>query len=420
MRLPTSTSLSEAYSGRANSVGFLRLVFATAVLVSHTWVLGTGHGHPFRVDLAGIAVAGFFGLSGFLISRSARRSSLPRYLWHRLLRIFPGYWVCLAVTAFVVAPLLWLYDHGTIRGLLRGNSGAIHYVVTNSTTVIRQFGIMDLLVDTPYGRLVHGSVFDGSLWTLSYELLCYVGVAGLAVLGVLKRARLLVLLAGVAVYAVVLYDFVNNPRVPGPLVQPGTTVLVHFDRFYLMYFGFMFLLGAIADLYSDRIPINNVLGVSALVIFALAAFNGWLFSAVLPVFAYVLLWLGVRLPKRLHVVGLRNDYSYGVYIYAFVVQQVLAKFGVPRFGLFWYFLLALIGAFACAYLSWHLVEKRAMRLKDWSPRWLRRRAPVAPPGSAARGEPASPAAAALAPASPAAAAPAATEPAQVAAPASGG
>lgn len=376
MRLPPSRSLAEAYSGRANSVGFLRLVFATAVLVSHTWVLGVGHGHPFHVDLAGIAVAGFFGLSGFLISRSARRSSLPRYLWHRLLRIFPGYWVCLAVTAFVVAPLLWLRQHGTLRGWLRGPHGAIHYVVDNSTTVIRQWGIADLLTGTPYGRLAHASVFDGSLWTLSYELVCYIAIAALAILAILRRARLLVLLAGVGTYAIVLYDFAHGPQTAGPLVA-HTSIFVYFDRYYLLYYGFMFLLGTIADLYREKIPINDALGAGALAVFAVAAFNGWLFSAVLPAFAYVLLWLGVRLPKRLHVVGLRNDYSYGVYIYAFVVQQVLAEFGVPRFGLLAYFVLAMLGAYGCAFVSWHLVEKRAMRLKDWSPRWIRGR-PVEP------------------------------------------
>jgi peptidoglycan/LPS O-acetylase OafA/YrhL len=397
MRLPPSTSLAEAYSGRANSVGFLRLVFASAVLVSHTWVLGAGRGHPFHLDLAGIAVAGFFGLSGFLISRSARRSSLPRYLWHRLLRIFPGYWVCLAVTAFVVAPLLWVRDHGTLRGLLRGPQGAIHYVVSNSTTLIHQFGIGDLLVDTPYGQLVHASVFDGSLWTLSYELLCYVGVAALAVVGILRRARLLVLLVAVGVYGVIVYDFVIGPRTIGPLIG-HPIVFRYFDLFFLLYYGFMFLLGAVADLYSERIPINDALGAGMLVVFAVAVYEGMLFSVALPAFAYVLLWLGVRLPKRLHVVGLRNDYSYGVYIYAFVVQQVLAEFGAQRFGLFWYFVLAMLGSFGCAYLSWHLVEKRAMRLKDWSPRWPRRRADPAEPASAPTAEPASAPAAEPAPA----------------------
>jgi peptidoglycan/LPS O-acetylase OafA/YrhL len=388
MRLSPSTSLAEAYSGRANSVGFLRLVFATAVLVSHTWVLGAGRANPFHIDLAGIAVAGFFGLSGFLISRSARRSSLPRYLWHRLLRIFPGYWVCLGVTAFVVAPLLWWRQHGTLHGWLRGPHGAVRYVGANVTTVMRQWGIADLLTGTPYGRLTGSSVFDGSLWTLSYELVCYLAIAVAALLAILKRARLLILLAGVATYAVVVHDFVRGPTTAGPWVG-HTAIFTYFDRYYLLYYGFMFLLGTIADLYRERIPINDAVGAGCLVVFAVAVGFGQLFSPVLPVFAYVLLWLGVRLPKRLQVVGQRNDYSYGVYIYAFVVQQVLADLGVPRWGLLAYFVLAMLGAYGCAYLSWHLVEKRAMRLKDWSPwdRWRRAPVEVAVPAAVPAAEP---------------------------------
>jgi peptidoglycan/LPS O-acetylase OafA/YrhL len=87
--------LADRYSASENNLGFLRLVLATAVLVAHAWPLGFGvpslglSATRGQTDLGTVGVFGFFVLSGFLITGSALRFSLPRYLWHRFLRIFP-------------------------------------------------------------------------------------------------------------------------------------------------------------------------------------------------------------------------------------------------------------------------------------------------------------------------------------------
>src|SRR5271165_7335160 len=91
-----------------NSIGFLRFLFAGAVIWSHSFGLGGFGIDPVQrysggTETAGtLAVAGFFFLSGFLITRSYGTSgSIVAFMWHRFLRIFPGFWVCLAICAFV-------------------------------------------------------------------------------------------------------------------------------------------------------------------------------------------------------------------------------------------------------------------------------------------------------------------------------
>jgi peptidoglycan/LPS O-acetylase OafA/YrhL len=83
-----------------------------------------------------------------------------------------------------------------------------------------------------------------------------------------------------------------------------------------------------------------------------------------PALAYVVLWTATAMPRWTHGIGRRRDYSYGIYLYGFAVQQLLALFGVPRLGLVPYVAVTLVVTVALAAASWHLVERRAMSLKN--------------------------------------------------------
>ncbi len=376
-RLTRTQWLSDAYVGRQNSFGLLRLVFAVAVLVNHSMILGYGRAITDRVDIASLAVSGFFVVSGFLITRSAQTTNLPRYLWHRALRIMPGLWTCLIFTALIVAPALFWLDHRSFDTLWRSDGGVINYLKLNAITGARQFGIADVAADTPYGVAAGGSVLNGSLWTLVYEMVCYVAVGALAFVGVLKRGRWLVLAALVAACGLILWNTDFNGTIwavafdgVGPFPFIGYLI-----KPLLLWFGAMFLVGAVAALFADRIPINDAFGAGAVVIVAALIGVGHWSSPAAVAFGYVILWAAVRLPSSVHWIGQRNDYSYGVYIYAFLVQQVLATFGVHRAGFIGYTAATLVVTAALAYASWHLVEKHALRLKRWSPPWLPGRTP---------------------------------------------
>ncbi|MFR9780763.1 acyltransferase family protein, partial [Micromonospora sp. MS34] len=284
-------------------------------------------------------------------------------------RILPGLWVCLVVTAFVFAPLVSWWERGTLRGLFSASDGPFQYVVSNAFVAIWQYGISGLLLDTPYGQRTGTSVFNGSLWSLIYEVFCYLLVAGLAVVGVLRRARWLVAVLALAGTGVMVHDLLRAPEIPGPQGVHGPVFGVGgLDSYSLLYLTYVFLLGAVCQLYRDRIVLHDGLAAAAAaVVVATTQFGAF---AVLgyPAFAYLVLWLAVRLPRWTRRIGRRHDYSYGLYIYAFPVQQLLALVGVPRLGLPAYVAICSIATVALAVPSWHVVERPAMTLKSWSPR----------------------------------------------------
>jgi peptidoglycan/LPS O-acetylase OafA/YrhL len=356
-------------------VGFLRLALASSVLVSHTWPVGLGRQDPGHFQTRGqasvgaLAVDGFFVLSGFLITASGLRFSVGRFAWHRFLRIFPGLWVCLLVTALVIAPGVAMYERGTLAGFWNAENGPLQYLLADWWSGMQQYSISGLLSSTPTGQsTAGGGAFDGSLWSLVYELTCYVLVGCLVFAGALKRAPRMVVVLAVLAYLVIVDDYLSVPGLAsGPRPHAGTgelPLIGSLDGQQLIYLGFLFLLGMVAQLYKHRIPVHPVLvGVAALALVGSLMFGGFLVVG-LPAYAYLLLWAAAALPKWLHGVGRKRDYSYGIYIYAFPVQQVLVLVGGARYGVLGFIVLAAIGTVVLSVASWHLVERPAMSLKD--------------------------------------------------------
>src|SRR5690242_14199417 len=96
--LARPVTLDVAFDPKNNSIGFLRFFLASLVIVYHSYVLG-GYGEEWllrhtggQTNSGGVAVLGFFALSGFLVTASfVRGKSVFRFLWHRILRIMPGF-----------------------------------------------------------------------------------------------------------------------------------------------------------------------------------------------------------------------------------------------------------------------------------------------------------------------------------------
>jgi peptidoglycan/LPS O-acetylase OafA/YrhL len=242
---------------------------------------------------------------------------------------------------------------------------------------LQQWGAGRLLVNTPWGHFAHASVFDGSLWSLKYELLCYVIAAVVAVVAVRIRTRWLAVTALAVSYAYLIGDAVSTHLAPGQpfphraFLLPG---LGYVDTHYLFYLGFVFLLGANAQLFADRIPVSNRLAIASAVALLASMVWGGFFLFGLPSYAYLLLWASVRLPTRLSGVGRRRDLSYGIYLYGFPTQQVLLSLGAHRPGpvgyAVWVVAVVVITT-ALAWLSWTLIERPALRMKHWQPGWAR-------------------------------------------------
>ncbi|MEV6684708.1 acyltransferase [Streptomyces sp. NPDC051130] len=384
-------SLGELYSPRANSFGVLRLVLASSVVLSHMWPIGWGPLDPLwrysghQTDIGKMAVIGFFVLSGFMITGSGARTTTGRYAWHRALRIMPGLWGSLLVSALLIIPALYYWLHGTVNGYWNHPEGPVSYIQGMwNTSISTHWDISGVLAE---GK-ARGTNFDqgvnGALWSLKYEILCYVVVGLLAAGGVLRRARKFVPLAAAALGILILRDWLAAPSLRGIPGDMGAAVQVPLlgamTVHFVIHLLFVFLIGATFQLYRDRLPVNDGLAlVCVLVLGATLAFGG-LFVFGYPAFAYLLLWLAVRLPRPFQRIGRKRDYSYGIYIYGFTVEQALAMLGYAKYGKPVFLLLAMTGTVALAALSWHLIESQAMKLKNWTPWFVirLRRTPTVP------------------------------------------
>lgn len=357
------TSLGAAFDPRRNSLNLIRLLLAFAVLVDHCFMLGGFGGLSIgnRTGVGGLAVLGFFALSGFLVAGSMESSTALGYLRKRTLRIYPGFLVALVVTAFVIAPISWLSRPpvGDCTGwcAIFGGDGSVMYVLRKFALWPFQLGIAGTPADVPFA-----GVWNGPLWTLFFEFFCYLLLLGLALLGVLRHRK--VLLAVTAVFWGLEIIVASVPtwahgfnQFQYPVLQP------------LMMFIPVFLTGSVLWAYRDRVPFNGGLALLSTAAFVAAY---WLpigvdmpvyvitsVTTAAPLIAYPLIWLGLRVHQA--PAWRRHDFSYGTYIYACPVQQLLVIWGFARFGVVPYIVATVLLTAPFALASWHFVESPALR-----------------------------------------------------------
>jgi peptidoglycan/LPS O-acetylase OafA/YrhL len=278
--------------------------------------------------------------------------------------------VCLIVTAFGFATLAWLHsDHGSAWTYLTAPGGPIGFVTHNFFLKMDQLTIRGTLQSVPWAP-----VWNGSLWTLFFEFLCYLILGVLALLGLMRHRAVVAFLA----LAVWITEIIVT-SVPNLNAQVGH--LRNTNLMDLLELVPIFLMGAVVYLYRDKVPDSGWVAIGS----AILILSGWaiplgsdvpgatLTSVDLTAVFIVLplLWLGTHLPCQR--IGAVNDYSYGIYIYAFPIQQLLALWGVTHWGFVPYTALTIAITACAAMVSWWVIEKRALRLRSWTPRssWAR-------------------------------------------------
>lgn len=343
-----------------NSLGFIRLFLATLVIYTHAYFLAFQTPDPLSRATGGhatcgmLAVQGFFVLSGCLVTTSwLRLESGVRFAVHRALRLLPAWWTCLAVTALVLGPLI--YFTTTARntpGYFAQEPSPWDYIWHNLFSPRRQIGIGEVIVHNPWG-----TELNGSLWTLFYEASCYALVLTTGLLGLLRRGR--PVLFGLWLLLLLGYAWTLLGSAPHALTRlydnSGKEMCLHFTS------------GMIWAAFPEWTrPLVRRAGLAAGAAVLLAA--SWFFSRgtivsllTLPI---VLFYLSEHLPFRDWERKLRGDYSYGIYLYGYPVEQTLVHFGLQRIGLVPWVLLCLATTWAFAYLSWRWIEAPALRLKD--------------------------------------------------------
>lgn len=337
---------------RENNFDFLRLLFASLVIVSHSFPLtGVRQLEPLRVisngqlDLGGFAVKCFFILSGFLIFQSLERSSsLLNYLWKRILRLFPGLFVMLLFVLLVV-PFVYTGETPLLE-----NKSYLTYLPRQMMLYNLQDSIDGVFVGMPYYTV------NGSLWTICYEFTMYLMIGLFFFVKKNWRLPLLVVLF-------ILFYSIPTFYHPEFLKNYFSKIHLHSPNVYVL--GSYFTAGAILSYFAQKIK-NNWGGYFLLmsaVTLCLAVYFGF-YDIVAPVLLPVLVILvGTSATPYISKLGkYLGDISYGVYIYGWFVQQMLIHiFGFNAYELI---IPSLLVSGLLGWLSWHWVEKRALKLKD--------------------------------------------------------
>ncbi len=338
---------------RDNNFDALRVLAAISVIFSHSFLIAEGNeaheplilltGRQSILGLAGVFV--FFAISGFLVTQSWEETGAPlRYLAKRALRIFPGLIAALLLSAFVLAPLVTTLPLGDY---LR-RPEPYRYVLGNTMLSVQTHELPGVMfVDNPVGLEI-----NGSLWTLRYEFMMYLMVMGLGLLRLINPWTCLGLLAlGMACIRFDALDMLGG------------------WGWLLSFFAAGMLLYKLRSsrIFDGRIALLALLGLAASIPLRQ-------FILLFPLFGcYLALWLALnrRLPR---IPAARfGDLSYGLYIYGWPAEQAVI-WGLGGHAAWWQvFGLGLPLAACLAFLSWHLVEKPALRLK---PRAARRAAPA--------------------------------------------
>lgn len=348
--------LSDYTAGRDNNFNLVRFIAATSVLVSHCFALATGDAanEPLRkllgLSLGDIAVGVFFATSGFLVTGSLlSKQNAKEFLMSRALRIYPG--LCVAILLSVLA-CGFVFTELPAKDFF-AQKATWRYLATNMVMLGREsYTLPGTFISHPAAGIV-----NGSLWSLPVEIRMYLilGAAWIALSTFAAKPALWLKMFCVVVAAAALAVDLEFLRTHATTYESYQSPA--FSELIAAFFS-----GASFRAFADRIPVSKGIIYALLGSLALSAFiTGFLWIYKLSL-AYVVLYISLVPRNQLLKFNRFGDYSYGIYIYAFLVQQSVLYF-YPKISLFSFVGLSFFVTLALAVSSWHFIEKRALSLR---------------------------------------------------------
>lgn len=305
----------------ANNFHAIRYVLAAFVLYSHSFgLLALPEPGLFAYTYGALAVKCFFALSGYLIAMSClRTANLSFYAWNRALRILPALMIALIASHYAGEYFIFFQKN-------------------------------------PVPNIVNGPV-----WTLSWEILCYCLCGLLWWLGLLTISSL----GAIVVISWMLFAILPTTSETAAVIVPlmllffsGAYIALNKKNLNLSIAGpIFFILLVLICLDTNAVGLTWIFNHVPFIYgpnFTAQKYYMIVFLFSLP---FALIWLGYCKP----VIPLRNDYSYGMYIFGWPVQQVIVAM-LPPPPIF-LFVASLAITHCLAMLSWHMIEKRALMFK---------------------------------------------------------
>ncbi|MFC1226779.1 acyltransferase family protein [Pedobacter sp. BG31] len=320
----------------------IRLIAALMVIYGHSFILfdPKGYSEPvgeiLKNEYSGsLAVALFFFFGGLFVTQSYEHSK-PKssYLLKRLFRIWPALIICTLITVFIAGPFLTelpVYEYFTSKETWK-------YLFLNCTIVFRAaYNLPGVFINNHYPNTV-----NGSFWTLPAEVRYYCLVFFLGIFNIFKKPMLLVsFVIGITLL------FTTDKLTANGLTTSNITVKLLI----------IFLAGSLSYAYRRLIIIDYRIALVLVLITLLSYFIYFQIIILYITMIYSALAIGIsRVFKKLHLQG---DYSYGIYIYGFLVQQIVAN-KIPELSSYQSMLITIPLSFILAILSWNMIEKPAI------------------------------------------------------------
>jgi len=290
-----------------------------------------------------LAVGIFFFISGILITQSyVQTKSALRFTLMRVARIYPGALFCLFAVTLILGPLVTTLSPSAYLT----SAGPYCYLRDNwSFTNFFWFwppGCYSL--PGVFEKNIYAGAINGSLWTIFPELACYFYILVLGMLGGLNTRNriILIVIALLTIHAI------------APKLVPYFSQDSYSDTLKVALF---FLAGVLAFALRDWLTLRWIYLVP--LVFETVMFRGSIYQEYplfLTIFYFVLL---IGSSKWLRAVKLPGDYSFGVYIYGWPIQQAVAHFW-PSLTSYPSNLICIPLAVLAGYASWNLIERPAL------------------------------------------------------------
>jgi len=321
----------------SNNFDFLRFAAATLVVVAHAYALQIGYsqiGLHDPVMLVGrAALAALLAASGYLIAASwESTASLLRFAWKRFLRVAPALIPAILVTLFLVGPLMTSFPRGDYFAALLSPEGLA------AVPFFENGGVIGLFQENPV------TYVNGSLWTIPLEVALYGVVAALGVAGLLHRRGALPVL--IAVNILVWFCWFDDARMAK------------------VRFSLYFLIGAYLYLHRERLTLRPAIAGGLFILLVVSAMTPLATLAGVIAIPYLTIYAAHIPIPLLNTFGRYGDFSYGIYLYHYPVQQTLIQVTANTLTLPTLFGVSFLVAFAFAFFSWHAIEKRALAAKN--------------------------------------------------------